>query len=124
MFSHMKLNIEAAVKFNGMPSLMITHSLGSLVALYFFDWLKKFPDWQDWVAHHVLGYCDYATCQLRQVHRDWRPARWCTVRAHSRYVRRHYGHSHNARSGKGTLFMMDSHPRPVLLARPLARRRG
>lgn len=32
---------------------MVCHSLGCLVALEFFEWLKDTPDWQAWVDKHV-----------------------------------------------------------------------
>ncbi len=55
LFAHVKASIETAVRLNGFPAIIVSHSLGSLVSLYFFEWLKQFPDWEAWTKHHVIG---------------------------------------------------------------------
>ncbi len=55
LFTAIKAEVEAAVERNGMPAVMVAHSLGAVVALQFFEWLKRYPDWEDWVKRNVIG---------------------------------------------------------------------
>ncbi len=55
LFALVKANIEAAVRLNGLPAILVAHSLGSLVSLYFFEWLKQFPNSTEWIEHHIAG---------------------------------------------------------------------
>jgi hypothetical protein len=57
-----KQNLELAVSSNGRPAVVIAHSMGNLVFLYFLEWLRKehFPNnpkgFQGWVDRHVWCY--------------------------------------------------------------------
>ena len=58
-FSSMKSSIEQAVRRNdGMPAVLIAHSLGNNVGESFFTWLgKAYPDThEEWIHNHVLGF--------------------------------------------------------------------
>lgn len=63
-FTTLKLRIETAVKRHRRPAIVIAHSMGNSIFLYFCDWLK-YEDKpsigaEKWLRKHIWGYIAYA----------------------------------------------------------------
>jgi predicted alpha/beta hydrolase family esterase len=54
-FSMLKATIEELVRFNQKPAIVIAHSMGNNVFLYFTEWMKlEYPNyWEKWFDSHV-----------------------------------------------------------------------
>ena len=55
-FTTMKFRLETAVKMHGLPAIVITHSMGTNLFLYFVEWLKLSQGkkrWRKWLRKHV-----------------------------------------------------------------------
>jgi len=57
-FSNLKTTIEEIVAFNKAPAIVIAHSMGNNVFLYFVEWIKDlYPhDWERWFDCHVSTF--------------------------------------------------------------------
>lgn len=57
-FSNLKISIEEIVLFNKRPAIVIAHSMGNNVFLYFVEWIKsRHPnDWQRWFDCHISTF--------------------------------------------------------------------
>jgi hypothetical protein len=63
-FTKLRLNIETTVKRHQRPAIIITHSMGTNLFLYFCDWLKlelsasegTVEDWMDQHVYALVGY--------------------------------------------------------------------
>lgn len=63
-FTTLKFRIETAVRKHRRPSIVIAHSMGNNLFLYFIEWLryvnKPSIGWEKWLRKHVWGYIGYA----------------------------------------------------------------
>lgn len=63
-FTTLKFRIETAVRKHRRPSIVIAHSMGNNLFLYFCDWLKYINKpsigWEKWLRKHIWGYIGYA----------------------------------------------------------------
>ncbi|KMQ44737.1 Phospholipid:diacylglycerol acyltransferase [Trichophyton rubrum] len=66
-FSRLKNHIETAVKLNGKKVVLVSHSMGSQVALFFFKWAehKGYGNGgPDWVDRHIASWINVSGCML------------------------------------------------------------
>jgi hypothetical protein len=64
-FSSLRMKIEVVVKKQGSPSIVIAHSMGNNIFLYFCDWMKmqlsgSSISYREWMATHVYSYVGYS----------------------------------------------------------------
>lgn len=63
-FTTLKFKIETAVNRHGRPSIIIAHSMGNNMFMYFCDWLRLVDrpagGWKSWLRRHVWSYVGYA----------------------------------------------------------------
>jgi phospholipid:diacylglycerol acyltransferase len=63
-FSTLKLKIEVSVRRHKRPAIMMAHSMGNLVFLYFIDWLRdvdKPPGGHErWLDKHIWSFVGFA----------------------------------------------------------------
>lgn len=63
-FSSLKFKIESAVRRSGRPAIVMAHSMGNNIFLYFCDWLrlvdKPTIGWSRWLHRHVWAYVGFA----------------------------------------------------------------
>ncbi|EEQ30630.1 Phospholipid:diacylglycerol acyltransferase [Microsporum canis CBS 113480] len=66
-FSRLKDHIETAVKVDGKKVVLVSHSMGSQVALFFFKWAehKGYGNGgPDWVDRHIASWINVSGCML------------------------------------------------------------
>lgn len=63
-FTTMKFKIESAVKRHNRPAIIIAHSMGNNMFMYFCEWLRMVDKpkggWRRWLRRHIWAYVGYA----------------------------------------------------------------
>ena len=66
-FSRLKSHIESTVETTGKKAVLVSHSMGSQVALFFFKWAeseKHGKGGSDWVERHIDSWINISGCML------------------------------------------------------------
>ncbi|KAK0724762.1 Lecithin:cholesterol acyltransferase-domain-containing protein [Lasiosphaeris hirsuta] len=69
-FSRLKSHLEMAVHLEGKKAVLVSHSMGSQVAYYFFHWVaseKGGKGGDDWVERHIEAWINVSGCMLGAV---------------------------------------------------------
>ena len=69
-FTRLKLYIEAAVSYEGKKVVLASHSMGSQVMYYFFNWVESNTGGRggpDWVDRHIGSWINISGCMLGAV---------------------------------------------------------
>ena len=58
----LKFRLETAIKMHGLPAIVISHSMGTNLFLYFVEWLKvnEGKGWRKWLRKHVGAFIGIA----------------------------------------------------------------
>lgn len=61
-FTTMKFRLETAYKMHGLPAIVVTHSMGTNLFMYFIEWIKlnDKKQWRIWLRKHVGGFIGFA----------------------------------------------------------------
>lgn len=66
-FTRLKSHIESTVESTGKKSILVSHSMGSQVALFFFKWVESKAHGKggsDWVERHIDSWVNISGCML------------------------------------------------------------